>query len=112
MWLRSTIANARSCNQGSVSWTRCNVGEGQNRLGEIALAGKTVEMAVGVGMIFDAVIVVDTGHRRGRLVRDEEAARPYINLQRPGLNHVIAYPSVARARIARVYDQQGRSAQL
>ena len=104
-------------NQGIGFLNSGNVGDGQHRLGGVALAGVEVEMTVTFGMTFESIIAIDTGHRRqaadflgiekmpeakrkqamikqsfSTLRRlsgeDMEAARPYV--LRPGNRDIVA----------------------
>lgn len=104
-------------NQGIGFLISGNVGDGQHRLGGIALSGKSVETPVTFGMVEDSIIAIDIGHRRQaydflgigdkvldakrkqamvkqafaalkRLAADEEEARPY--MLRPGNRDTVA----------------------
>jgi hypothetical protein len=84
-----------------------DLGDGQHRVAGIAMSGQTIEITVGFGMKFAAIIAIDTGKARQaadflgignqvsdakrkqamvrqafstlrRLAKDEEAARPYV----------------------------------
>ena len=101
--------------QGAGFLENGDLGDGQHRLAGIAISGQTIELPVGFGMTFAAIIAIDTGKTRQasdflgignqvsdakrkqvmvrqafstlrRLAKDEEAARPYFIRSGGGAN--------------------------